>query len=33
MEEIKEHGYQEADDMGTEITVEELMEKLRQEGK
>lgn len=28
---ITEHGYQEIDDMGTEVTVEELLEKLRQE--
>lgn len=30
---ITEHGYQEIDDMGTETTVDELIEKLRQEEK
>lgn len=29
--EVFEHGYQEEDDMGSEITLEELFEKMRQE--
>lgn len=30
---ITEHGYQEPDDMGTEVSIEELIEKLEQEAK
>ncbi len=30
---VTEHGYQESEDMGTEITVGELLEKLRREEK
>lgn len=32
-EKITEHGYQDEDNMGTEITVEQLLEKMRKKGK
>lgn len=30
--EITEHGYQETEEIGTEITVEELLKKIEKEG-
>lgn len=31
-EKITEHGYQETEEIGTEVTIEELIEKLKKEG-